>query len=43
MSFATETPLDDILKYIKQATTTPTFSGIPIYVDPSAFKKRNDP
>ncbi len=28
------TPLDDVLKYIKQATTTPTFAGIPIYVDP---------
>ena len=24
----------DVLKYIKQATTTPTFTGIPIYVDP---------
>ena len=23
MSFAAETPLDDVLKYIKQATTTP--------------------
>lgn len=34
MSFANETPLDDVLKYIKQATTTPTYSGIPIYVDP---------
>jgi hypothetical protein len=33
MSFANETPLDDVLKYIKQATTTPTFPGIPIVVD----------
>jgi RNA polymerase sigma factor (sigma-70 family) len=34
MSFNAETPLDDVLKYIRQATTTKTFSGIPIYVDP---------
>ena len=38
MSFANETPLDDVLKYIKQATTTPTFTGIPIYVDPIGLK-----
>ena len=29
MSFADETPLEDVLKYIKQATTTPTYSGHP--------------
>ena len=34
MSFNEETPLEDVLKYIKQATTTATYSGIPIYVDP---------
>ena len=34
MPFANETPLNDVLKYIKQATTTPTFPGIPIYVEP---------
>jgi hypothetical protein len=34
MPFANETPLDDVLKYIKQSTTTPTFQGIPIYVEP---------
>ena len=34
MSFANETPLEDVLRYIKQATTTQTFEGIPIYVDP---------
>ncbi len=39
MSFATETPLDDVLKYIKQATTTPTFPGIPIYVDPIGLQE----
>lgn len=39
MSFANETPLDDVLKYIKQATTTPTYSGIPIYVDPDGLRE----
>jgi RNA polymerase sigma factor (sigma-70 family) len=39
MSFANETPLDDVLKYIKQATTTPTFNGIPIYVDPHGLQE----
>ena len=34
MSFKEETPPEDALKYIKQATTTSTYSGIPIYVDP---------
>src|SRR5208282_6327945 len=28
MPFAQKTPLDDVLKYIKAATTTPAFSGI---------------
>lgn len=39
MSFASETMLDDILKYIKQATTTPRYSGIPIYVDPIGLQE----
>ena len=39
MSFANETPLDDVLKYIKQATTTRTYSGIPIYVDPVGLQE----
>jgi RNA polymerase sigma factor (sigma-70 family) len=39
MSFANDTPLDDVLKYIKQATTTATFSGIPIYVDPIGLQE----
>jgi RNA polymerase sigma factor (sigma-70 family) len=38
MSFANETPLDDVLKYIKQATTTPTYAGIPIYIDPKGLQ-----
>ncbi len=29
MSFANETPLDDVLKYIKQATTSKTYRGDP--------------
>jgi len=39
MSFADETPLDDVLKYIRQATTTPTYAGIPIYVDPKGLEE----
>jgi RNA polymerase sigma factor (sigma-70 family) len=34
MSFANETPLDDVLKYIKAATTKSNRAPIPIYVDP---------
>jgi WD40 repeat protein/tetratricopeptide (TPR) repeat protein len=33
MSFPDETPLEDVLRQIKKATTSPTYSGIPIYVD----------
>jgi hypothetical protein len=39
MSFAHETPLDDVLKYIKQATVTPNYAGIPIYVDPLGLQE----
>jgi hypothetical protein len=39
MSFANETPLDDVLKYIKQASTTKTYSGIPIYIDPKGLQE----
>jgi hypothetical protein len=39
MSFNEETPLEDILKYIKQATTTETYSGIQIYVDPIGLQE----
>ncbi len=38
MSFSDETPLEDVLKYIRQATTTETYGGIPIYVDPKGLK-----
>jgi hypothetical protein len=29
-----ETPLDDFLKYIREATRDTNFPGIPIYIDP---------
>ncbi len=38
MSFNEETPLDDVVKYIKQASTSKTYSGIPIYIDPHGLK-----
>ncbi len=34
MHFTDETPLDEVLKHITKATTTPSYAGIPIYVDP---------
>ena len=35
MSFKEETPLEDVLKYIKQSTTGAAFpNGLPLYVDP---------
>ncbi len=34
MSFPNPTPLEDVLTYIRQATTGPNGSGIQIYVDP---------
>ncbi len=34
MSFPNETPLEDVLKYIKSATQGSNDTGIPIYVDP---------
>jgi len=40
-SFANPTPLEDLLKYIKQATTTPTYPGVPIYVDPKGLDETN--
>jgi RNA polymerase sigma factor (sigma-70 family) len=39
MSFSEETPLEDVLKYIKQASTTKTYAGIPIYVDPVGLQE----
>ena len=34
MNFPNPTPLEEVLKYIKQATAGPDGEGIPIYVDP---------
>jgi hypothetical protein len=34
MSFANETPLEEVLKYVKVATQGPNDNGLPIYVDP---------
>jgi hypothetical protein len=34
MPFNEETPIEDVLKYIRHATTTERYSGIPIYADP---------
>ena len=39
MSFPNETPLEDLLKYIKQASTGPNGTGIPIYVDPLGLQE----
>jgi hypothetical protein len=39
MRFANETPLEDVLKYIKSATKGPNDAGIPIYVDPLGLQK----
>jgi hypothetical protein len=39
MSFADETPLEDVLKYIKSATQGPNDTGLPIYVDPEGLTR----
>jgi hypothetical protein len=39
MSFSAETPLEDVLKYVKQATSSSTYAGIPIYVDPVGLQE----
>jgi hypothetical protein len=39
MSFANETPMEDVLMYIKAATTGPDYSGIQIYIDPVALNE----
>jgi tetratricopeptide (TPR) repeat protein len=39
MSFANETPLEEVLKYIKSATQGPNDNGIPIYVDPVGLQE----
>jgi hypothetical protein len=37
--FPDETPLEDVLKYIKEVTRGPKDSGIPIYVDPVGLQE----
>jgi hypothetical protein len=40
MPFANETPLDDVLKYLKTATTNPAFpEGLQIYLDPVGLQE----
>ncbi len=40
MAFPNETPLEDVVKYIKQNTVSATFkSGLPIYVDPIGLQE----
>ena len=40
MNFANETPLEDVIRYIKAATTSTSFpDGIPIYVDPIGLQE----
>jgi RNA polymerase sigma factor (sigma-70 family) len=39
MPFPDDTPLIEVLKYVKRATTAPSFSGITIFVDPAALQE----
>jgi hypothetical protein len=39
MSFNAATPLEDVLRYIKQATTAKDYQGIQIYVDPTGLEE----
>ncbi len=39
MAFDQETALEDVLKYIKSATSSPSDNGIPIYVDPVGLQE----
>ena len=39
MAFSTDTPLEDVLKYIKQATATGKHPGLQIYVDPFGLQE----
>jgi hypothetical protein len=39
MEFPDLTPLDDVLKYVKRATVTPSYKGIPIYLDPPGLQE----
>jgi hypothetical protein len=39
LHFPDETPLENVLKAVKQATTGPDGVGLPIYVDPKGLEK----
>ncbi|WP_165064144.1 RNA polymerase sigma factor [Paludisphaera rhizosphaerae] len=39
MIFPNETPLEDILKYVKQATDAPNDDGLELYVDPQGLQE----
>jgi hypothetical protein len=39
MPFARETPLVEVLRYVKRATTTPSFPGILVFVDPAGLQE----
>jgi hypothetical protein len=39
MRFANETPIEDVFKYIREATSGPNDGGIPIYVDPVGLQE----
>lgn len=39
MAFANETPLENVLKYIRSATAGPNGTPIPIYVDPKGLQQ----
>jgi len=41
MNFPNETPLEEVLKHVKEATKGPSASGIPIYVDPLGLHELN--
>ena len=41
LRFEKETPLSDVLKYVRQATAGPKDSGLHIYIDPVGLKEAN--
>lgn len=38
MTFPDPTPLEDVLRYVQMATSTPTYRGIPIFLDPAGLQ-----
>lgn len=39
MTFPEPTPLRDVLRYVTMATSTPSYAGIPIYLDPIGIQE----